>query len=95
MARRIASFTASAGRDAGKVFRITEMPADQAEGIVERFNWYPGIDADHVKAELDADTWNKLFTDISPEDLAKYGKPFPIAPYNKAILEAYERHVAN
>ena len=31
MARRIASFTASAGRDAGKVFRITEMPADQAE----------------------------------------------------------------
>lgn len=31
MARRIATFTASTGRDAGKVFRITEMPADQAE----------------------------------------------------------------
>ena len=31
MARRIASFTASVGRDAGKVFRITEMPANQAE----------------------------------------------------------------
>lgn len=31
MARRIATFTASTGRDAGKVFRITEMPANQAE----------------------------------------------------------------
>ncbi len=38
---------------------------------------------------------NKLFTDISPEDLANYGKPFPIAPYNTAILEAYERQVGN
>jgi len=67
----------------------------QAEGIVKRFNWYPGIDADHVKAELDGDTWKKLFTDISPDELAKYGKPFPIAPYNTAILEAYERQVGN
>ena len=31
MARRISTFTASTGRDAGKDFRITEMPADQAE----------------------------------------------------------------
>lgn len=31
MARRIANFTATAGRDAGKVFRLTEMPAAQAE----------------------------------------------------------------
>ncbi|MGY6708288.1 MAG: ABC transporter substrate-binding protein [Rhizobiaceae bacterium] len=67
----------------------------QAEGIVERFNWYPGIDAQHVQAELDEATWNKLFTDVTPEDLAAYGKPFPIAPYNNAILEAYERHVTN
>ncbi|GHC72519.1 extracellular solute-binding protein [Limoniibacter endophyticus] len=67
----------------------------QAEGIVERFNWYPGIDAQHVEAELDEATWNKLFTDVTPEDLANFGKPFPIAPYNDAILEAYERHVTN
>lgn len=67
----------------------------QAEGIVKRFNWYPGIDAKHVQAELDEATWNKLFVDVTPEDLATKGKPFPIAPYNKAILEAYERHVTN
>lgn len=31
MARRVVAFTATAGRDAGKVFRLTEMPAAQAE----------------------------------------------------------------
>ncbi len=48
-----------------------------------------------MKAELDDASWNKLFKDITPEDLAKYGKPFPIAPYNSAILEAYEREATN
>jgi len=67
----------------------------QADGIVKRFNWYPGIDAQYVKPELDEASWNKLFQEITPEDLAKYGKPFPIAPYNNAILQAYERSVVN
>ena len=67
----------------------------QAEGIVKRFNWYPGIDAQYVQPELDKATWDKLFIDITPEDLAKNGKPFPIAPYNSAILEAYERKATN
>lgn len=80
---------------AQKFVALATSPKVQAEGIVKRFNWYPGIDAHHVQANLDKDTWQKLFTDISPEELAKNGKPFPIAPYNKAILEAYERQVSN
>lgn len=80
---------------AEKFVALATSPKVQAEGIVKRFNWYPGIDAKHVEAELDKETWQKLFTDISPEDLASYGKPFPIAPFNKAILEAYERQVGN
>ncbi|MCY1664634.1 ABC transporter substrate-binding protein [Rhizobium sp. SL86] len=78
---------------AEKFIALATSPKVQAEGIVKRFNWYPGIDAQHVKAELDDATWNKLFVDISPEDLASKGKPFPIAPYNTAILEAYEKSV--
>ncbi|MFD1745944.1 extracellular solute-binding protein [Rhizobium helianthi] len=78
---------------AEKFVALATSPKVQAEGIVKRFNWYPGIDANHVKAELDDATWNKLFVDISPEDLASKGKPFPIAPYNTAILEAYEKSV--
>lgn len=80
---------------AEKFVALATSPEVQAEGIVKRFNWYPGIDAQHVQASLDAATWNKLFKDITPEDLAKYGKPFPIAPYNNAILEAYERQAMN
>ncbi|GGA87537.1 hypothetical protein GCM10011491_14050 [Brucella endophytica] len=80
---------------AEKFVELATSPKVQAEGIVKRFNWYPGIDAQHVKAELDDATWNKLFVDITPDDLARNGKPFPIAPYNKAILEAYERQAVN
>ena len=48
---------------------------------------------DQVKPKLDDATWNKLFVDITPEDLATKGKPFPLAKYNTAILEAYEQSV--
>ncbi len=80
---------------AEKFVELATSPEVQAKGIVERFNWYPGIDAQHVQAKLDPKVWQKLFTDIGPEDLAKNGKSFPIAPYNKALLEAYERQVGN
>ena len=80
---------------AEKFVELATSPKVQAEGIVKRFSWYPGIDAQYVQPELDEATWNKLFTDVTPENLAANGKPFPIAPYNNAILEAYERHATN
>jgi len=80
---------------AEKFVALATGPDVQAEGIVKRFNWYPGIDAEHVQSKLDPETWSKLFTDVTPEDLAEKGKPFPIAPYFDAILESYERQVTN
>lgn len=80
---------------AAKFIDMATSPEVQAEGIVKRFNWYPGIDAQHVQAKLDPATWNKLFTDVTPEDLASKGKPFPLGPYFKDIMESYERVVAN
>jgi ABC-type uncharacterized transport system YnjBCD substrate-binding protein len=70
-------------------------PEVQAEGIVKKFNWYPGIDAQHVKAKLDDKTWNKLFVDVTPQDLASKGKTFPIKQYFDDILESYEKKVLN
>jgi len=72
---------------------LATSPKVQADGIVKRFNWYPGIDAAAVRAQLDEASWNKLFVDVTPEDLAAKGKPFPIAPYFNDILESYERKV--
>jgi len=74
---------------------LATSPEVQAEGIVKRFNWYPGIDAKNLEGKLDQAAWTKLFTDISPEELAAKGKSFPIAPYFNDILESYEKKVAN
>jgi len=78
---------------AKKFIELAESPEVQAEGIVKQFNWYPGIDPQYVQAKLDQPSWNKLFTDISPADLSKYGRPFPLSGYFTDIVEGYERVV--
>ncbi len=74
---------------------LATSPQVQADGIVKKFNWYPGIDAKNLEGKLDKAAWDKLFTDITPADLSKNAKPFPIAPYFNDILEGYEKKVAN
>lgn len=78
---------------AEQFIELATSPKVQAEGIVKKFNWYPGIDAAAVKSQLDEPTWNKLFVDVTPQDLATKGKSFPIAPYFNDILEGYEKKV--
>ena len=74
---------------------LATSPEVQAEGIVKKFNWYPGIDAKNIQDAIDQATWNKLFADVTPEELAAKGKPFPIGPYFDDILESYEKQVEN
>lgn len=76
-----------------KFIELATSPAVQAEGIVERFNWYPGIDPNHLKGHIAEETWNKLFAEITPEDLAANGKTFPLVDYFNAILTSYEKNV--
>jgi ABC-type uncharacterized transport system YnjBCD substrate-binding protein len=78
---------------AKKFIELAESPDVQAEGIVKQFNWYPGIDPQHVQSKLDQASWNKLFTDIKPDELSRYGRPFPLSEYFTDILEGYERVV--
>ncbi|HXF55429.1 MAG TPA: extracellular solute-binding protein [Hyphomicrobiaceae bacterium] len=80
---------------AQKFVALATSPEVQGEGIVKRFNWYPGIDAKHLEGKLDPAVWKKLFADISPDELSSKGKPFPISQYFTDILEAYEKKVAN
>jgi putative spermidine/putrescine transport system substrate-binding protein len=84
---------AANGALARKFIDFAASPEIQAEGIVKQFNWYPGIDAQYVKAKMDDKSWNKLFLDIPPDQLARYGKPFPLSEYFTDILESYERVV--
>ncbi len=78
---------------AKKFIDFAASPEVQAQGIVKQFNWYPGIDPQFVQAKLTPAEWNKLFVDISPADLAKYGRPFPLSDYFTDIVEGYERVV--
>ena len=78
---------------AKKFIALATSPEVQAEGIVKTFNWYPGIDAEHVQGSLDQATWEQLFADVTPDDLASKGKAFPIGPYFDDIKEAYEKQV--
>lgn len=78
-----------------KFIELATSPMVQAEGIVNRFNWYPGIDANYVEDSLDPKVWKKLFTDVTPDQLAENGKPFPITPFFTDIKEAYEKQVSN
>jgi putative spermidine/putrescine transport system substrate-binding protein len=78
---------------AKKFIDFAESPEVQADGIVKQFNWYPGIDPQYVQSKMTPTAWNKLFTDISPADLASKGRPFPLSDYFTDIVEGYERVV--
>ena len=66
---------------------LATSPEVQAEGIVKRFNWYPGIDAKNLEGKLDQAAWKKLFADISPEDLSTEGQAVP----DRAVLQRHPR----
>jgi putative spermidine/putrescine transport system substrate-binding protein len=80
---------------AEKFVTLATSPEVQAEGVVKRFKWYPGIDARHLQGVLDAAAWNTFFSDISPDELAAKGKPFPHARYLNDIVESYQTKVEN
>ncbi len=86
----------AANNDVARRFiELATSPSVQAEGIVRRFNWLPGIDAQHVRQHLDQQTWDRLFRDVGPDQLARGARPMPQADFMRALQEAYERVVLN
>ena len=79
--------------EAKKFVEFITSPAIQAKDIVQRFNWYPGIDGSYLKGSIPQDIYNKIYGDVTPEDLSKKGLAFPLADYFNAILESYEKWV--
>jgi len=73
---------------ARKYVEFITSPEMQAKVIVERNGWYPGIDGRHVSDRAKA----LLFSDVPPDALAKYGLSFPLTPYFKDLMTAYEEN---
>jgi len=65
-------------------------PEVQARAIVERFGWYPGIDAEKVLPLIAPKSRELLFKGVSAEDLARYSRQMPIKEYHDLITLAYE-----
>jgi len=74
-----------------KFIEYVTSPKVQANEIVKRFNWYPGIDGSALKGAIPQDVYDKIYSDVTPADLQKKGLAFPLADYYSAVLEAYER----
>lgn len=68
-------------------------PQVQGEVIIDRYNWYPGIDGKFVQDAAPPEAFDRLYRDITPETLSEFGLSFPLADYFSAMLEAYERVV--
>lgn len=67
-------------------------PEIQASVIVERNSWYPGIDAASVLPKVSEEGKNKLFTDVSTDDLSTKVLSFPIVDYFDHLKTAYEQN---
>lgn len=78
---------------AKKFVEFATSPEIQGRIIIDRFNWYPGIDGKFVKDAAPPEAFERLYKDITPEDLSRLGRAFPLADYFGAMLEAYERWV--
>jgi len=78
---------------AKKFVEFVTSPEVQGKVIVEKYNWYPGIDGKYVKDFASPEAYARLYKDISPEELQVKGLAFPLSPYFKAVLESYEKWV--
>lgn len=78
---------------AKKFVEYVTSPAVQAKEIVQRFNWYPGIDGSYIKDSVPPEVFNKIYKDVTPQDLQKKGLSFPLAQYFDAMLESYEKWI--
>jgi spermidine/putrescine-binding protein len=76
---------------ARKFVEYVTSPAVQAKDIVIKFNWYPGIDGSALKGAIPQETFDKIYRDVTPQDLQKKGLSFPLADYYSAVLESYEK----
>ena len=68
-------------------------PDVQAKAIVERFGWYPGVDAEKVLELISPKSRELLFKGVSAQDLARYSRQMPLKEYHDLIALAYEEIV--
>ena len=77
----------------GPLHRLHRDAGGAGKAIVEKFGWYPGVDAEKVLPLISAKSRELLFTGVSAQDLARYSRQMPIKEYHDLISLAYEEIV--
>lgn len=65
-------------------------PEIQAKFVVEKYTWYPGVDSVAVFEKCSPEAKEKLFTEVTAEEIAQKGLALPLAPYMADMLTIYE-----
>jgi ABC-type uncharacterized transport system YnjBCD substrate-binding protein len=64
-------------------------PAVQAEFVVGKYTWYPGIDSVAVFEKCTPEAQRLLFTEVTAEEIAKKGQALPLSDYMKEMQRLY------
>jgi ABC-type uncharacterized transport system YnjBCD substrate-binding protein len=64
-------------------------PAVQAEYVVGKYTWYPGVDSVAVFEKCSEESKRLLFSEVTAEDIAKKGLALPLSAYMKEMQRLY------
>jgi ABC-type uncharacterized transport system YnjBCD substrate-binding protein len=82
--------TNAANQEAAKLFcDFIADPQIQAKYVVDAYGWYPGVDSVEVFKYRSSESQQKLFTEVTADELAKKGLALPLADYMKEMQRIY------
>jgi ABC-type uncharacterized transport system YnjBCD substrate-binding protein len=64
-------------------------PAVQAEFVVGKYTWYPGVDSVAVFEKCTPEVKQLLFTEVTAEEIASRGQALPLSDYMKEMQRLY------
>jgi ABC-type uncharacterized transport system YnjBCD substrate-binding protein len=64
-------------------------PAVQAEFVVGKYTWYPGVDSTAVFEQCTPEARRLLFTEVTAEEIAQKGQALPLSDYMKEMQRLY------
>jgi ABC-type uncharacterized transport system YnjBCD substrate-binding protein len=65
-------------------------PAVQAEFVVGKYTWYPGVDAVAVFEKCTEEAKTLLFTEVTADEIAEKGLAMPIGKYREDLQRIFE-----
>jgi ABC-type uncharacterized transport system YnjBCD substrate-binding protein len=81
----------SANGEAARLFcNFIADPAVQAEFVVGKYTWYPGVDPVAVFEQCTDEAKTLLFTEVTADEVANKGLAMPIGKYSEALQRIFE-----